>query len=371
MEAGTITLTYIINRLARLDERSKALLEGASKAFWDAFESYRNEVNRRFPPVKNERGEVTSVQGPPPDALADLFNPLFYIPPHRRFLHNEVIPLAPEVGEKQRQMCDRAILTMIHDVALRSEETPVYYGDPEEGFHTKMLAWGGVPEGLYKTLTQGRGTWWKDDEFEQMLVHLDRCIDDLEAEAGVLHFGFHRRTRDEQVLCYVFKNEGATWRITYEKYETTVKDSLGMKYICYLMKHPNTRIECRDIERACSTESPESGRRLDSGEAIEADLHANGYDLKQLDNWDAKDIKSALNKLKADIEDADDPARKAKLQKDADHLAEYLRKNLNKYGQPRSVDEREQARSRVQKAVDAAKRAIKSANESSVAISRR
>jgi hypothetical protein len=171
-------------------------------------------------------------------------------------------------------------------------------------------------------------------------------------------FGFHKRASR-----YVFKSEGATWRIIYEEHETTVKDSLGMKYIRYLMKHPNTSIECRDIERACSTESPDSGRRLDSGEAIEADLHANRYDLKRLDSWDAKDIKSALDKLNADIEDTDDPARKAELQKDAGHLAEYLRKNLNRHGRPRSVDEREQARSRVQKAINAAKRAITRADE--------
>jgi len=176
-------------------------------------------------------------------------------------------------------------------------------------------------------------------------------------------FGFGRRHGDKSKPQFVFKNEGATWRIIYAEHETTVKDSLGMKYIRYLLEHPNTRIECRDIERACSVESPEGGRRLDSAEAIEADLHTNGYDLKKLDNWDAKDIKSALNKLKADIEDTDNPTRKAELQKDADHLADYLRKSLNRHGQPRSVDEREQARSRVQKAINAAKKAIKRADE--------
>ncbi len=175
--------------------------------------------------------------------------------------------------------------------------------------------------------------------------------------------GDKRADEGEQAHRYVFKNEGATWRIIYEGSETTVKGSKGMRYIQYLIEYPNTATECRDIECACSTESPESGKRLDSGEAIEADLHTNGYHLKQLDSWDAKDIESSLNKLKADIEDTDDPARKATLKEKAGHLAEYLRKNLNKHGQPRSVDERELARGRVQKAVNKAKKAIKSADK--------
>lgn len=360
MEADQITLTYIINRLARLDERAKTVLAEESKAFWEAFELYRNEVNRRFPPAKNERGEVTSVHTPPTEGLADLFNPLFYIPPHRRFLHNEVIPLAPEVSEKQRKMCDRAILTMIHDVALRSEQTPIYYGDPEEGFHTKMLAWGAVPEGLYRALTQGRGTSWTDDEFEQMLVHFDGCIDDLEAEEGVPRFGFHGQGRDELAVRYVFENKGATWWIVYGEHETTVDGSKGMTYIRYLIEHANTPIECRNIERACSKEAPESGRRMGSGEATEAGLHANGHNLKQLDDWEAEDIEKMIERLKGTMEDTNDTDRKTELQKQILALREYLGKNLNIHGQGRPVDEREKARWRVSKAINAAKQAIES-----------
>ncbi len=105
------------------------------------------------------------------------------------------------------------------------------------------------------------------------------------------------------------------------------------------------------------------GSQKSAREAIEADLHAKRYDLKQLDKWEAKDIESARNKLKADIEDTDDPARKAELQEQAGNLAEYLRKNLNKHGRARSVDGREHARSRVQKAINTAKRAITKADK--------
>ena len=169
--------------------------------------------------------------------------------------------------------------------------------------------------------------------------------------------------KGEQAPNYVFRNEGATWRIVYAGCGTTAKDSLGMKYICYLIDHPNTPIECRDIERACSAESPEGGIRLDSGEAIEADLHTNRYDLKQLEKWEAKDIEGAIDALNADIADTNDPTRKTELRKQVAILENYLRKNMNNRGQPRSVDEPERARSRVQKAINAAKRAIKRSDE--------
>lgn len=168
---------------------------------------------------------------------------------------------------------------------------------------------------------------------------------------------------NEPEIQFVFKNEGATWRIIYEGHETTVKDSLAMRYISFLLEHPNTPFECRDIERACSTEAPEGGRRLDSGEAMEAGLCTSQYDLKQLDDWEAKDIEKAVNKLQEDIKSSDDPVHRAELQERANALRDHLRKNLNRRGKPRSIDDREKARKRLGNAMSRAKRNITAANE--------
>jgi hypothetical protein len=170
-------------------------------------------------------------------------------------------------------------------------------------------------------------------------------------------------TEPSEKLRYVFKNEGATWRIIYGECETTVKDSKGVQYIHYLVKNSNTSMECLDIERACSNAAAQDVKIVDSEEALDAGLRPSGYDLKQLDGWDVKDIKKAIDNLKGSVEDTDDPCRKAELQKEISVFREYLGKNVNIHGQGRPVGEVEKSRKRVSNAINRAKQSITSHNK--------
>jgi hypothetical protein len=176
-------------------------------------------------------------------------------------------------------------------------------------------------------------------------------------------FGFHGRAKNEQVFRYVFKNEGATWRIIYGEHETTVKDCKGVRYIHYLVRNKNQPIECLDIERVCAEKTPEGLVAAQTEDAQDAGLNLSTYDLKQLDDWDVKDIEKAIANLKAKLEDTDDPARKAELERQCFTLRGYLDKNLNIHGEGRPVGPREKSRDRVQKAINGAKNRIGKCNE--------
>jgi len=157
---------------------------------------------------------------------------------------------------------------------------------------------------------------------------------------------------------YVFKNEGATWRIIYGEHETTVDDTKGVRYIHHLTKNPNTPIECLDIERACSDAIVREVKTVDSEEAQDVDLHPDTFNLKQLEDYDVTTIQRAKDKLEAEWASAGDPSRKAELQEQIHALDEYLGKNLDIHGGTRPVGPQEDARKRVSAAINTAKRSI-------------
>ncbi len=164
---------------------------------------------------------------------------------------------------------------------------------------------------------------------------------------------------------YVFKCEGATWRIRYEGQQTTVLDSLGVKYIYHLLQNQGKTLECSKIEGAWSSEAAEDHVPIVGAvQVTEAGLHTTTtFDLKKLEQYDIDDIKRAITHLEDKIKQESDPARKNEWKMQRYHLQEYLRKNTNLQGQPLSVDGTERARNRVQHNINAAKRAILAKNE--------
>ncbi len=134
---------------------------------------------------------------------------------------------------------------------------------------------------------------------------------------------------------HIFRNRGDTWEITHDGQSTTVKNSLGMEYIHYLVKNVKTPAECIDIERACGNGAVVNMKTVRNEEALDADLRPDTLKWKQLDKYDVETIRSAKSKCEIEWESDNNPARKAELAEQVYALTEYLKKNLNIHGQPR------------------------------------
>jgi len=161
---------------------------------------------------------------------------------------------------------------------------------------------------------------------------------------------------------YVFKQEGATWRIIYEGHATTVNDSKGVKCIHYLMRNANKAIECLDLDNACSGKPDRDIRGIGKNEAKDKGIDGGSDNLPQFDKFEVKDLEKARDAARLKAEKTDDPQLSIRYAEEAQQLDAHLKKRVNVHGEGRPTGELEQARSRVQKAINGAKRAIDNAD---------
>lgn len=168
------------------------------------------------------------------------------------------------------------------------------------------------------------------------------------------------------IATYLFKKEGATWRINYEDHTTTVLDIKGVRYIHYLVTNGHKPIECLSIERACSGETPREGGKIDADEAAEHGLHGGMPDLNRLDRQDLSrtlaKVKSKKSEWERELAGTRDPAKRVELQEQIEMCDQYINRQVNNRGEMRPSGPLEESRQRVSKAINAAKRAITDSN---------
>jgi hypothetical protein len=141
---------------------------------------------------------------------------------------------------------------------------------------------------------------------------------------------------------YLFRQAGSMWRVVFDgSPEFHVEDTLGAKYLGYLLHHPNEPISTFDLEVAIA---PEKGQVRDK------DSIQNGIDGEAVRNYLRE-----LEQLRADRDGAAEDGDAAEADR-LDGEIETIAAELKRRGQ--SVDTGERARGNVSKAIMAVRRKL-------------
>jgi DNA-binding response OmpR family regulator len=172
-----------------------------------------------------------------------------------------------------------------------------------------------------------------------------------------------RKIERQAVPDNTFRLEGEYWTIAYQGTVVRAKDTTGLRYLAYLLRHPYQQIHVLELVRLAG--GPIAGVSADLAEEKDA---AAFPDLRvQLGLGDAGEIldpkakaayKQRLKELQTELEDAqagNDVGRAAKAQQDIEFLAQELQRAIGLKGRDRrAASPAEQARVNVQRAIHAA-----------------
>jgi len=158
---------------------------------------------------------------------------------------------------------------------------------------------------------------------------------------------------------YKFHLSGDTWILSYEGKTIHLQDSIGLKYIHYLLNNPEKESQALELVRVISKSlSPKDIYNKMNNEQLEGQLIEEGLSKEStgevIDRKTIKDYKDQLEKLKNKLEDAIELNNDEEVAEITDEI-EQIKKALNAgrdiHGQPRKVAGNvEKARKAVSKA---------------------
>ena len=152
---------------------------------------------------------------------------------------------------------------------------------------------------------------------------------------------------------YAFRNEGHYWRLVFGGQGVTLKDSIGLKYIRYLLQHPHVEISALQLVAAVSPATQGDVPR--SAALNQRQLDEEGLAVSELsDAGDVLDKQaiSELNRRREDMqgeleraESAGNPEQIVEICEEMDQLRRALSEGTGHYGHARkAVDPSERAR---------------------------
>ena len=201
---------------------------------------------------------------------------------------------------------------------------------------------------------------YTDEEHEA--AYMDALIEEVETVRRKLQAKLDKTTKKGDKPDYVFKFEGATWRIKYTKEEVTIRACRGMHYINFLLKHPEKNIECLEIEKACVLKVISKRSVISESEAMEQGLNIADENLAKFDDFDKPTIEKSKQKLEEDLQSEGNPSEKVEIRDNIKMIDKYLSYTFNKFGHKRSKGNIERCRARVSKAISIAKKNIADTN---------
>ena len=172
--------------------------------------------------------------------------------------------------------------------------------------------------------------------------------------------------REETAPDKIFRLDGEYWTIAYQGTVARVRDTLGLRYIAYLLRAPHRKIHVLELVAVVEGAPEEIPKGILEGREREAGLRISrlGHAGELLDSKAKADYKHRLEELREELEDArecNDLGRMAKIQEEIEILAQELRHAIGLEGRDRRAgDIAERARVNVKRAIDAALQRISS-----------
>lgn len=170
-----------------------------------------------------------------------------------------------------------------------------------------------------------------------------------------------RGQEERETVDKVFHREGEYWTITYQGMVCRVRDTLGLRYLAFLLRSPHKQIHVLDlvasVEGPLENAAPEG---KDLAVLAESGMHVSrlGDAGEILDSQAKAAYKQRLEELREDLEEAqafDDQQRIARVQQEIDFLTEEMRGGIGLGGRDRrAASAAERARVNVTRAIKAA-----------------
>jgi len=169
------------------------------------------------------------------------------------------------------------------------------------------------------------------------------------------------RPREREITEKVFHREGEYWTIAYQGTVCRVRDTLGLRYLAFLLRSPHKQIHVLDL--VASVEGPlenAAAEGKDPAVLAEFGVHVSrlGDAGEILDSQAKAAYKQRLEELREDLEEAqafDNQERIARVQQEIDFLTEEIRGGIGLKGRDRrAASAAERARVNVTRAIKAA-----------------
>jgi DNA-binding response OmpR family regulator len=200
----------------------------------------------------------------------------------------------------------------------------------------------------------------------KMKQAVDRRLKVREAESGVggtakADSSFSHGTEERNITDQVFHREGEYWTIIYQGTVCRVRDTLGLRYLAFLLRSPHRQIHVLDL--VASVESPRENTTAGEGNTtvlVELGMHVSrlGDAGEILDSQAKAAYKRRLEELQEEQEKAQalgDPERIARVRQETDFLTEELMSGVGLGGRDRrAASAAERARVNVTRAIKAA-----------------
>jgi hypothetical protein len=169
------------------------------------------------------------------------------------------------------------------------------------------------------------------------------------------------REREEEIIDKVFHREGEYWTIVYQETVCRVRDTLGLRYLAFLLSSPHSQIHV--LELVAAVEDPlrkvaPDGRNPTA--LAEAGMHVSrlGDAGEVLDSQAKAAYKRRLDELREEVEEAQafgDQERIARVQQEIDFLTGEIVSGVGLGGRDRrAASAAERARVNVTRAIKAA-----------------
>jgi CheY-like chemotaxis protein len=170
----------------------------------------------------------------------------------------------------------------------------------------------------------------------------------------------------EAVPDKTFRLDGEYWTIAYQGMVSRVKDTLGLRYVAYLLRAPHRKIHVLELVAVVEGAPEEAAKGVLEGREREAGLRISrlGHAGELLDAKAKADYKRRLEELREELEDArecNDLGRASRTQNEMEMLTQELLHAVGFGGRDRRAgDISERARVNVKRAIDAALQRISS-----------
>ena len=173
--------------------------------------------------------------------------------------------------------------------------------------------------------------------------------------------------KGQSVSDKTFHLEGEYWTIAHQGTVSRVKDTLGLRYVAYLLRYPHRKIHALELVAAVEGAPEDAPKGVLAGREREASIRVGrspGDAGELLDPKAKAAYKQRLEELRAELEDAradNDLGRAAKAQEEIEMLTRELLRAVGLGGRDRRAgDIAERARVNVKRAIDAAVQRISS-----------
>lgn len=158
----------------------------------------------------------------------------------------------------------------------------------------------------------------------------------------------------------LFHREGEYWTVSYQGVVSRVRDTLGLRYVAYLLRAPHRKIHALELVAVVEGAPEEAPKGMLEGREREAGLRISrlGHAGELLDPKAKANYKRRLEELRAELEDArgcNDLGRATQTQEEMEMLTQELLRAVGFGGRDRRAgDITERARVNVKRAIDAA-----------------